>query len=124
MEAHDIIMVVVVAVVDTNPLLLVLLHQNFIVLTSLERPPYFFHGRLPHPSQGSVLRGVQLDITNGINHPHIIGILTVAIAVPLVPVLAVSVTVCPPYNYCPHCRHFPYLMMGSVKCVHFVPQAI
>ena len=52
-------------------------------------PPMFFHGRLPHPSQGSVLGGVRFDNPNGIKHPYRIGIVPVAVAVPLVPVLAV-----------------------------------
>ena len=116
-------MVVVVVVVKTDPLLLVLLHQTFIVSTSLERPPYFFPGRLPHPSQGSVLGGIQFDNPNGIKHPYIIGIVPVAVAVPLVPVLAVIVIVRLPCNYCPRHRPFSSLVMGSVTCVHFVPEA-
>ena len=66
--AQVLIMVVVVVVAETNPLLLVLLHRTFIVLTLLERPPYFFPGRLYQPSQGSVMVGVQFDNPNGIKH--------------------------------------------------------
>ena len=94
-------MVVVVVVVNTNPLLLVLLRRTFIVPTSLEQPQYFFPGRLAHPSQGSVLGGVQFDNPNGIKHPYRIRIVPVAVVVPLVPVLAVIVIVRPPCNYSP-----------------------
>ena len=89
-------MAVVVVVVETNPLLLFLMHLNFIVSTSLERLPHFFPGCLPHPSQGSVLGGVQFNNTNGIKHPYIIGILPVAVAVPLIPILDVIFIVRPP----------------------------
>ena len=74
-----------------RPLLLILLHRTFIVSVSLERPHYFFPGRLPHPSQGSVLGGGRFYNTNGIKHPYRIGIILVAVAVPLVPVLAIIV---------------------------------
>ena len=94
--AQVVIIVFVVVVVETDPLLLVIMHQTFIVSIYLERPPYFFPGRLSHPSQGSVLGGVQLDNPNGIKHPYRIGIVPVAVAVPLVPVHDVTVIVRPP----------------------------
>ena len=74
---------------SNRPLLLVLLHLTFIVSASLERPPYIFPGHLPHPIQGYVLGGIRFDNPNGIKNPYIIGIVPVAVAVPLVPVLAV-----------------------------------
>ena len=86
-------MVVVVVVVKTDPLLLVLLHQTFIVSTSLERPPYFFPGRLPHPSQDSVLGGVCFNNFNGIKHKYRIGIAPVSVAVLLIPFMSVIVIV-------------------------------
>ena len=116
-------MVVVVGVVETNPLLLVLLHQTFIVSTSVERHPYFFPGRFHHPSQDSVLGGVQFNNPNGIKHPYRIRILLVAVDVPLVPVLAIILIVSSPCNYCPRPRTFLSLVMGSVACVHFVTEA-
>ena len=94
-SAAEVVIMVVVVVVETDPLLLVFLQQTFIVSTSLERPPYFFPGRLSHPSQGSVLGGVQFDNPNGIKHLYRIGVVPVAVAVPLVPVLAVIVIVRP-----------------------------
>ena len=99
------VVVVVVIVVETNPLILVLLHQTFIVLAYLERPQYFFPGCLSHPSQGSVLGGVHFNNPNGIKHPYIIRIVLVSVNVPLVPVLAVIVIVCPPCrnSYILHC---------------------
>ena len=71
------------------PLLLVLLRQTFILFASLERPPYFFPVRLPHLRQGSVLEGVRFDNPDGIKHLYRIGIVPIAFAVLLVPVLAV-----------------------------------
>ena len=121
--AQIVIMIAVVVVVETDPLLLVLLHRTFIVSTSLERPRYFFPGRLSHPSQGSVLGGAQFDNPNGIKHPYRIGIVPVAVAVPLVPVLAVIVVVRPPCNDCPCPHHFSSLVMDSVTCAHFIPEA-
>ena len=94
-------MFLVVVIVETNPLHFVLLHQTFIVLTSLEQPLYIFPGRLAHPSQGSILGGVQFDNNNGIKNPYIIGIEPVAVAMPLVPVLAIIVIVRPPCNHSP-----------------------
>ena len=76
-----------------RPLIPVLLHQTFIVLTYLELPPYFITGRLPYTSQGSVLGGVRLYNPNGIKHRYIIRILPVAVAVPLIPVLDVITVV-------------------------------
>ena len=108
-------MVIVVFVIKTDPLLLVLLHQNFIVSTALEKS-HFFPGRLSHPSQGSVLGGVQFDNPNGTKHLHRIGIVPVAVDVPLVPVLAVIVIVRPPCNYLPCPRPFLSLVMDSVTC--------
>ena len=116
-------MVVVVVIIDTDPLLLVLLHRTFIVSTLLEFPPYFFSGRSAHPSQGSVLGVVQFDNTNGIKHPYIIGIVPVAVAVPLVPVLALIVIVRPPCSYYPHPCPFLSLVMDSMTCIHFLPEA-
>ena len=46
----------------------------------------------------------------------------VAAAVPLVPVLAVIVIVRPPCNYFPCPSPFLSLVVGSVTCVHFVPE--
>ena len=40
----------------------------------------------------------------------------------LVPVLDVIVIVRPPCNYCPRPSPFVSLVMGSVTCVHFVPE--
>ena len=85
-----------VVVVQTNPVILVLLHRNFIESISLERPPYFPPDCLSHPIQGSVMGGVQFDNPNGIKHPYRILIVPVSVAVPLVPVLAVIVIVRPP----------------------------
>ena len=107
-------MVAVVGVVETNPLLLIILHQDFIVSTSIERYPYFFPDRLPHPSQGSVMGGVQFNNTNGIKHLYRIRILRVAVNVPLVPVMEVILIVPPPCNYFPRPRTFPSLVMGFV----------
>ena len=121
-SAQVVIMVVVVVVVDTDTLLLVLLHQTFIVSNSLERPPYFFPDHLAHPSQGSVLGGAQFNNPNGIKHPYRIGIVPVAVTVPLVPVLDVIVIVCPPCNYSP-APYFLSLAMGSVTCVNVLPDA-
>ena len=107
--AYVVIMVVVVVVVETDPLLLVLLHQTFIVSASLECPPYFFPGRLSHSRQVSVLGDVQFDNPNGIKNTYIIIIVPVAVAVPLVPVLAVTVIIRPPCNYFPHpCTFFVF----------------
>ena len=47
----------------------------------------------------------------------------VAANVPLIPVLAVIVTVRPPCDYCHRPRTFSSLVMGSVTCVHFVLEA-
>ena len=47
----------------------------------------------------------------------------VAFAVPLIPVLAVIVIVRPPCNYCHRPRPFLSLVMGSMTCVHLVPEA-
>ena len=70
-------------------LLFVLQHITLIVSTSLDHPPYFLLGRLPHPIQGSVLGGIPFYDPNGAKHPYIIGIVPVSIAVPLVLVLDV-----------------------------------
>ena len=47
----------------------------------------------------------------------------VAVAVPLIPVLAVIVIVRPPYNYFPRPCTFLSLVMDSVTCINFVPEA-
>ena len=47
----------------------------------------------------------------------------VAVAVPLIPVLAVIVIAHPPCNYCHRPRPFLSLVTSSVTCVHFVPEA-
>ena len=47
----------------------------------------------------------------------------VSVAVPLIPVLVVIVIVRPPCNYCHRPCPFSSLVMGSVTCVHFVPEA-
>ena len=39
-----------------------------------------------------------------------------------VTVVAIIVIVCPPCNYCDLPRPFLSLVMGSVICVHFVPE--
>ena len=128
--AQVVIMVVVVVVaavvvVDTNPLLLVLLHRNFIVSASLERPSYFFSVRLAHPSQGSVLGGVQFNNPNGIKTSVQNRNCTGSCRCAARP--------CPGRNrdrdclsslqLLPRPRPFSYLVMGSVTCVHFVPEA-
>ena len=59
----------------------------------LSNAPIFFPGRLPHPSQGSVLGGVRFNNPNGIKKPYRIGILAVAVAVLPVTVLDVIVIV-------------------------------
>ena len=76
-----------------RPLLLVLIHQNFIVSSSLERLPYFCPGRLPHLIQGYVMGGVRFDNPNAIKHPNRIRIVLVDVSVPIFPVLAVIVIV-------------------------------
>ena len=91
-------MVVVAVIADNDPLLLVLLHRTFILLTSLERP-FFSPFRLPQPSQGYVLGGVHFDNTNGIKHLYIIVTVPVVDAVLLIPDLAIIVIVHPPGNY-------------------------
>ena len=78
---------------NNHTLLLVILHRTFIILASLECPPYCFPGRLLYPSQGSFTEGVRFNNTNGIKHPYIIGILPVAMAVLIVPILAAIVIV-------------------------------
>ena len=85
-------------------------------------PPICFPGRLPHPSQGPVLGGVLFDNPNGIKNPYKIGIVPVAISVPLVPFLAVIVIFLL-WNYCPRPQPFLSLLMGYMTCVHFVPEA-
>ena len=58
--AQIIIMVIVVVIVHNNPLLLVLIHQTFILLTSLERPQYFSWSPFPpHPGLCSDWRPIQ-----------------------------------------------------------------
>ena len=47
----------------------------------------------------------------------------VAVDVLPIPVLAVIVIVCPPCNYFHLPRHFSSLVMVSVTCIHFVPEA-
>ena len=47
----------------------------------------------------------------------------IAVAIPLIPVLAVIMIVRPPCNYCRRTRPFSYLVMSSVTCVHFIPEA-
>ena len=103
-----------IVAVKANPLLLILLHQTFIVLAIFERPQYFFPGPLFHPSQVSVLGGIQFNNPNGIKHPYRIGIVMVAVAVPLVPVLDAIVIVHPPCKYSPVLVLFSSLVMGSV----------
>ena len=117
-------MVVVVFGIETNLLLLVfVLRQTFIVLTSIERPQYCFPSRLPHFSQGSVLGGVQINNLNGIKHPYIIRIVLVAVALPLVPVLALIVIIPAHCNYCPCTCPLSSLVMGCMKFLHFVLEA-
>ena len=51
------------------------------------------------------------------------GIVPVAVAVPLAPVLAVIMIIRTPYNYCTHPRTFLSLVMDYVTCTYFVPDA-
>ena len=46
-----------------------------------------------------------------------------AVSVTFIPVLAVIVILFPPFKYCHRPRPFLSLVMGSVTCVHFVPEA-
>ena len=48
---------------------------------------------------------------------------SVAVDVLIVPVLAVIVIFRPPFSYCHRPCHFLSLVMGSVTCLHFVPEA-
>ena len=76
-----------------RPLFLVFLQRTFIVSASLELLQYFFPGHLPHPSKVSVMGGPRSNNPNGIKHLYRIVMVPLAVAVPLVPVLAIIVIV-------------------------------
>ena len=103
-------------------LLLVLLHQYFIVLASLERPPHFFPCRLYYPIQGSILGGVRFYNPNGIKHTYRIEIVPIAVDVLLVSVLAAIVIFL--LEIISPTPSFFVFGDGSVTFIHFLPEAI
>ena len=102
-------------------------------------PPRPVASPMQHPLAASTISSPPLPInsSSSLNSPPSLASLSssalafdlcvctpyVAVAVPIMPVLAVIVIIRPPCNYCHRPRPFSSLVIGSVTCVNFVPEA-